>query len=494
VRASIPRRRIATGAIAICAVVLLLGMVGNRAAQAASNPLITSETSTWRYADAAHTIIVVRLKNSSTPGALSHINQLVLNSGDTHVPGTLYHNVPFSRIASTSGTCNFDPMNPSTSSTCTVSMAAGDTISLVITFTGPVDAGDFLGVNAYSDGPDLPSGYTEIAGNSVLIESLPRICFYADQPHTYPTGHAFVQMLPDRGSQAGLRTLVYGFHPKSDIHFVGSPGEIRSNATHHWDWKICYVVSVAQYNAAAAAIRAKMATPGTFALFSTNCTKWAASIARVAGVPLPSTRGARLAVPNNPALKFIASTIDDPVVFGASLQAIGAGGTYMGTGTVFHNTTGVTPSGAADPPPDHLDTQSYAGLTALGLRDPFALAHGLRLTAHIVTGRPLTLGTNKTLRFEFAGATARTAILAVDWGDGSATTATSSPRHVYRHSGSFKVRAIVIEPGTDVRAQLTVIVSAGAPKGIVTVRVPRDRLGRPFPPGPSAPPAPEAEA
>src|SRR4029077_20193298 len=74
-------------------------------------------------------------------------------------------------------------------------------------------------------------------------------------------GHAFVQMMPMSGPQNG-QTLSRGFYPSITSPYAS--GIVKDDATHGKDFCICYNVTNAQYNAAAAAINAKQANPGTY--------------------------------------------------------------------------------------------------------------------------------------------------------------------------------------------------------------------------------------
>jgi len=76
----------------------------------------------------------------------------------------------------------------------------------------------------------------------------PVIGFYVESPSgPLGTGHGFVQLPPDRGPQAeqlgGLSNLVYGHCPDG----VLGKGQVKWDNTHPWDWKICFTVTVAQY-------------------------------------------------------------------------------------------------------------------------------------------------------------------------------------------------------------------------------------------------------
>src|SRR5260370_2270377 len=68
--------------------------------------------------------------------------------------------------------------------------------------------------------------------------SSPRICFYTedrDVIHGSKSGHAFLQLLPTAGPQAGSRELVYGSATNKDgTTFTETDGSVTSNATHKW--------------------------------------------------------------------------------------------------------------------------------------------------------------------------------------------------------------------------------------------------------------------
>jgi hypothetical protein len=119
----------------------------------------------------------------------------------------------------------------------------------------------------------------------------PRICLYIDERQVTGgsvTGHAFVQLLPDTGPDAGKRNLVWGFSPKVAWQFLtGSDGQVTDNSDHAWDWTLCYSVSNDNYNKAAKVVNDDRNSPPRYALLKFNCTDWAYKVAGAAGMRLP---------------------------------------------------------------------------------------------------------------------------------------------------------------------------------------------------------------
>ena len=89
-----------------------------------------------------------------------------------------------------------------------------------------------------------------------------QLCFYVDKGIP---GHCFVQFLPKQGPQAGATNLVYGKYPAT-ANIFGGPGVIKNDSKRAWDQRICYSVTVAQYNGAAAKVGGKIATPPAYNL------------------------------------------------------------------------------------------------------------------------------------------------------------------------------------------------------------------------------------
>lgn len=301
--------------------------------------------------------------------------------------------------------------------------------------------------------------------------SKPDVCIYVDSPVLGLTsGHVFLQLLPDRGPQKGKRNLVYGFAPKSSWGFLGGAGEVSSNGTHGWDYKICYPVEVAKYNNIARSIRQSTARPPEYDLLTSNCVEWTANRVATAGIRMPPSLN-RVGIP-------------DPNALEITLERIGVGNKYRG-GTVYKNTKGVTPEDAADPPTKELDASSYIGIASFALLEPSRLASGLRLRKRDLHPRKRTMGRRHALRIRLSH-TDR-AVIAIDWGDGSQTMQHRRASHKYRRPGRYRVRVAVVNDTTVFRMVFLERVRRRGPSDVINKRVPRTQHLPSFPPGPKAP-------
>ncbi len=138
-----------------------------------------------------------------------------------------------------------------------------------------------------------------------------------------------MQLVPRSGPQAGNPNLVYGFHP-AGANYFGGAGRVRDDGSRPWDWRICFTVTAAQYNAMAAGINSKVVAPPPYCLVNFNCTDWITQKASLAGIALP--------------VKINMVGIADPEAFWQSLDALGNGGVFGG-GTVNSNATGLGADG-----------------------------------------------------------------------------------------------------------------------------------------------------
>ena len=330
-----------------------------------------------------------------------------------------------------------------------------------------------------------------------------RICFYAASPHgPIPTGHGFVQLLPPAGSgnpQAGRTDLVYGHHPKTEP--LGNPGHpappslkqwpfssqgsIWDDSNHAWDWKICYDVTVEQYNRAVRFIRAQIDNPPDFHLFSTNCTYWITRVAATAGITLPSVKTTRFP------FRYFLPNLADPEALENALKAIGAGRTFKG-GVVHDNPNHVTAKNSKDPPATMPDTCSAYGLAESAFANPGGLATALHGLAAETTQAHLSVGRARTFTLSLAQHTTAldltNALIEVDWGDGSLSMSSTTLGHAYAHAGARTIRAIVVEPGEIARLTIPVTVLASGPAVIDHWTLPAPKRGRAIGDGAQPPP------
>lgn len=310
----------------------------------------------------------------------------------------------------------------------------------------------------------------------VPIGGTPHVCVYVDDPnHIPPTGHTFLQLLPDRGPQAGSKNLVYGFATDPWWQFLDGPGVISSNATHHWSFKICYPVSVGQYDSMEARIAAQMRSPPRYRLLSFNCTDWVIGIVQVGGIKLPPAKG----------LGSRAPFVSDPVALELNLRLIGAGHEFAG-GIVHKNSGNTAPNGGADPPPFPRDVDSYTSVVDTALSFPATLAAGTHLRDHERTHAALTIGRGRDLSILLPHVDPKVSVVAIDWGDGSATFQHPRAAHRYARGGRFVVRTVVVRDATLFRSKFATHVTSHGGNAHITFTVPHDGARPNFPHQPTA--------
>lgn len=259
------------------------------------------------------------------------------------------------------------------------------------------------------------------------------ICFCVDCPTgsgiglPVGIGHGFVKLMPMGGPQAG-QTLGYGLYPATNDIFGGA-GIIKNDTTRRSDFCLCFPVTVAQYNAAAAAIRAAIAAPPAYNISSNNCVDFVNAIATAAGITLPNTA---TSIPFD-------GSISDPAAMWNSFDAIGTGGTF-GTGTLASIGGPVTPGTPND--------YAYAGLVNDGHDNAANLASytSLALDAQNLGAFNANLGTGISLNL--ANVNPASAIISIDWGDGSLREGQfTSYSHLYTSPGSYDANLLVMDSG-----------------------------------------------
>jgi hypothetical protein len=276
-----------------------------------------------------------------------------------------------------------------------------------------------------------------------------------------PTGHAFIQLLPSEGPQAGARTLVYGFFTNNipgGLTF-GAAGIVDDNSTHEWDWKICYMVSKVQYDKAAALIRHDQTNPPKYILFKFNCTDWVAKVAKQAGITLPPY-SANL-VRKDSVSKLIPGFLDflkkpvenltpeiniesvgDPERLGEELKRLYEHKAQFQGGVVYGNFKHVTPTNALDPPTKRLDIDSVEDIVVLGLRNPKSLALGLDLALRDEKLSPVHVGVRRDLDVLLRHR--EDDIVDIRFGDGTRMAEHSRFVHRYRRPGVYMVTGVAI--------------------------------------------------
>jgi len=263
-------------------------------------------------------------------------------------------------------------------------------------------------------------------------------------------GHSFLSITSINGQ---MRT--YGFYPVQNP--IMGHGELVDDSYTIWDWAIIYPITLNQYNSIAKIIdqEVPLGQAPDFTLVGFNCTTWIASIAAFENIAIPNFRGI--------------GGIPDPPAFGNSLST-------LGSGTIFHG--GIVVTGNFSFPP--LSTSflasgapydySYNGLESSGFANGVALASSIGLNYDAVNLGTVNANNINGLSLSLIGTATTSALISVNWGDGSAYTEQSlTPSHVYA-AGTYNAQILVIDNGAVHSYTMTVGVSS-APSTPVTVNV-----------------------
>jgi hypothetical protein len=314
----------------------------------------------------------------------------------------------------------------------------------------------------------LVGGLLLAAATAAPAAASPRLCFYDQERNVTAgayTGHAFVQLLPDRGSQAGNRNLVYGFYPKHQwLAVTGGPGKFETDNEHRWDWKLCKTVTVDAYNKAEEVVNHDRNNVPNYSLLGFNCTDWVFKVAEKAGVNLPSA-------------STLGTNVRDPEAWFHRLRELWqqqGGRNIPGGDAVWKNTTGAWPNNVADPPSHVINLDSYTDITLLAFTDPRLIAHAMDMTARTAVVSPVTVGANRTLLISLAGLGAKPTVTEVQFGDGSRQYQKRTFTHTYRRPGVYRLRGIAIANATLYRFSLQVRVVRGAGAASTTTTVPHN--------------------
>ena len=324
------------------------------------------------------------------------------------------------------------------------------------------------------------------AASAAPAAANPRICFYALERNVAggsKTGHAFVQLLPDAGPQAGKRNLVYGFYPKVQAKFLDGPGDVRSDAGTGWHFKQCENVSREKYDTAAALVNRDMKNPPDYVFLKFNCTDWIFKVANRIGVSLPSARA------------FI-TNVFDPEALAKNLEGLWSrdqGGRNIHNGRYYKNTGNASAESSVDPPIYWEDPGSYTDLAQLAFAAPRTLARGLDMTAHAATLTHISVGVGHRLNVSLKRVDVRRAITEVQFGDGTRAYQKLLFTHRYTHAGRYRLRGIAIAGATVVRYSFTVTVDRRHGDGTMTLAVPNHRPGPDTGPRLPAPIPPQPE-
>ncbi|MBS1807334.1 MAG: hypothetical protein JST84_03975 [Acidobacteria bacterium] len=313
----------------------------------------------------------------------------------------------------------------------------------------------FLADNSVAETPIIKP--TDVDANS----SGGRICFRVDSPDirltgpypTFRTGHAFVALQPDTGPQKGNSGLVYGHVPEGGtlggINPFSSKGKTEGQADHPWDYQICYHLSAAQYNAAAAFIRGEITSPSDFHLFTRNCTDWIDKVAAAAGVHIPLTTDD----PNRRGIK-------DPAVFEGYLENLLKGKRPKGkkarlkeiqdirdnVGPTFEKGKVEKFEGTFEKA-HQFDACSCQGLDFAATIAPQKLASGLKLEVNVQTLPEVQLGVGQPLSIELQNVDPENALISMHFNNKDIVRRQPSAIYKYDHSSTFPIQVVIITPG-----------------------------------------------
>ncbi len=305
------------------------------------------------------------------------------------------------------------------------------------------------------------------------------ICFYVDKSGL--TGHCFVQLLPMGGPQAGRTDLVYGKYPATwDI--FGGPGVIKWDKGRRWDQRICYTVTVAQYNAAASKVSGKITAPPPYNLVSNppgNCVDWMTAAGTAAALTLPGKTW---------------FGIGDPATFGNSLKAIGNGGTFAGGTVAYNPDTNIGPDGnpVASNPPRDFGAQDMANVAHT---DPAMVASATMLALDVQNLGVFPITPQSGLSVNVSNAGPGNALISMNWGDASdVEVQATSFFHVYAVLGTYPASlAVVNSEAVHLYRMLVEVTEADSSGSEVDVFVPTPVPAGGDNPGFEDPPPPEEQ-
>ena len=311
-------------------------------------------------------------------------------------------------------------------------------------------------------------GIVLAAASAAPASAEPRICFYALERNVAGgsrTGHAFVQLLPDAGPQAGTRKLVYGFYPKVQKDFLNGAGEVKDDSQTGWHFKQCENVSREKYDTAVVLVNRDIKSPPDYVFLKFNCTDWIFKVANRIGVSLPSARA------------FI-TNVFDPEALAKNLEGLwhrDQGGRNMPNGRYYRNTGNTNAQDSVDPPIGWRDPGSYTDLTLVAFSAPGTLARSLDMTAHTPTLPRISVGVGRRLHVSLTRINPLRAITEVQFGDGTRAFQQRVFTHRYSRPGRYRIRGIAIGGATVERYAFTVNVDRRHGGGTVTLAMPHDR-------------------
>lgn len=238
-----------------------------------------------------------------------------------------------------------------------------------------------------------------------------------------PVGHAFIQLLPQTGPDAGRTDLYYGFNSAIRTQGTNTFGQVAHERPQPTD--LCYSIPVSSetYNEFVTAIRAAINTPPDHNLVNFNSVDWLESIFPVAGPAFPFADYDSVSTPG-----VLKETLD-------SLPGAVSWGSTFPTGTSFLPDTSNTV---------HYDYQAIVEEAPTNAAD-FASYFGTILNSQTLSG--VSLNSSDTFAVNLLNIDLNLNTVAIDWGDGTKDHRKTTFRHRYAASGLYTVNVISLDTG-----------------------------------------------
>lgn len=340
------------------------------------------------------------------------------------------------------------------SSTCTISVTLNDTIApTAICGTDTTYIGPFG--NGFYNPSQLDSASFDNCSTNLTPSVSPPFtaCGDVSEPHRVqlyvrcpgdgrPTGHAFIQLLPQTGPDAGRTDLYYGFTSALQSQGTDAPGIIAPDSPLPSD--LCYTIAVStdEYNAIVDSIQSSIANPPHHNLVNFNSVDWLESLFPANGPAFPAADFDSVSTPG--ALKSTLQPLPGAVAYGSTFP----------TGTSF--------------PPDtstsvHYD---YQAIVEGAPSDPstFATYFNTFLNSQQLAGVSLNIADSFTVNLLNVDLNLNT--VAIDWGDGTIQHRQTTFKHRYSIGGLYRVNVVSLDTGAlhhyffDLFADITLPTSA----------------------------------
>ncbi|MFO0874536.1 MAG: LamG-like jellyroll fold domain-containing protein [Phycisphaerales bacterium] len=285
------------------------------------------------------------------------------------------------------------------------------------------------------------------------IKTSHKLCFYVDYTPGAPTGqngHAWVEFLPQDGSP-----VFVGKYPTTGDVWNGPAVISDQDASHPWAYKVCYRVSSSDYsNAVAYAIQqidAAAAGTTTYNAIFDNCVHFTNLVAGAAGIELlvPDPLGAGIAYPSRSLYLPLKTAFES--------------GASNGCSKVFASTGDAGAPDGRDRLPFDFDA---GGIAMAALDDIAAAADAAHLQSLVFNPPPALLHEGESLVLGMVGFDPSSAMVAVDWGDGTTIDVpTVLLAHQYAVGGAYPVRVVWYDSGSIQRFDFDAFVFGGAAVG-----------------------------